>query len=204
MRDAPVVRRRTVLAVLGGIVLGIAIALVAVAIWLPGPRAALPIASVSPSEAALATPGPSRSPVGLPDPKRTPGSTNPNVTPDNIATTICRSGWTTTVRPPSAYTSALKLAQIVEYGYADRSPSHYEEDHLVPLELGGAPRDPANLWPEPNDIVLPDGTEVGSNAKDHLENALNARVCARTIQLGDAQRLIAGDWIAAWLAAGKP
>ncbi len=39
----------------------------------------------------------------------------------------------------------------IEYGYADRNPAHYQEDHLVPLELGGAPRDPRNLWPQPND-----------------------------------------------------
>jgi hypothetical protein len=151
--------------------------------------------------AASSTP---RSPVGLPDPQRTPGSINPNVTPETLATTICKSGWTATIRPPSAYTGALKLAQIVEYGYADRSPSHYQEDHLVPLELGGAPRDPANLWPEPNDIVLPDGTKVGSDAKDHLEDYLHATVCAGTLPLGDAQRLIAGDWIAAWTNAGRP
>jgi hypothetical protein len=142
--------------------------------------------------------------AGLPDPKRTPGSVNPNVAPDNLATTICKRGWTATVRPPAAYTSALKLAQIIEYGYADRSPSHYQEDHLVALELGGAPRDPANLWPEPNDITLPDGTAVGSDAKDHLEDALHRRVCAGTMALGDAQRLIAGDWIAAWIDAGRP
>jgi hypothetical protein len=204
VRDAPVARRRTVLAVLGGIVLGITIALIAVALWLPGPRAAIPTGSTGPSDAVADSPAASRSAVGLPDPKRTPGSINPNVTPDNLATTICKRGWTATVRPPSAYTSALKLAQIVEYGYADRSPSHYEEDHLVPLELGGAPRDPANLWPEPNEIVLADGTGVGSDAKDHLENALNHEVCAGSVALSDAQRLIAGDWIVAWIAAGKP
>jgi hypothetical protein len=145
-----------------------------------------------------------RSPVGLPDPKRTPGSINPNVTQDNLASTICLSGWTATIRPPSAYTNALKLAQILEYGYADRAPSDYEEDHLVPLELGGAPRDPANLWPEPNKIDLPDGTHVGSDAKDHLENYLHRAVCAGSTSLGDAQRLIAGDWIAAWSDAGRP
>jgi hypothetical protein len=150
------------------------------------------------------TPAATRSPLGLPDPKRTPGSINPNVTQDNLVTTICKSGWTSTIRPPSAYTGALKLAQIVEYGYADRSPSHYQEDHLVPLELGGAPRDPANLWPQPNDIVLSDGTQVGSDAKDHLENDLNAAVCTGTMSLGDAQRLIAGDWIVAWIDIGKP
>ena len=98
----------------------------------------------------------------------------------------------------------MKLVQIIEYGYADRSPSHYQEDHLVPLELGGAPRDPRNLWPEPNDIVLPDGTKVGSDAKDNLEDSLHQAVCGGTLALGDAQRLIAGDWIAAWEAAGEP
>jgi len=121
-----------------------------------------------------------------------------------VARTICTKGWTATVRPPSAYTSALKLAQIVEYGYADRTPSHYQEDHLVPLELGGATRDPANLWPEPNEIVLPDGTKIGSDVKDHLENSLHGAVCAGAMPLGDAQRLIAGDWIAAWIARGRP
>jgi hypothetical protein len=123
---------------------------------------------------------------------------------ENLRTTICLSGWTTKIRPPSAYTSALKLVQIVEYGYADRSPSHYQEDHLVPLELGGAPRDPANLWPEPNAVVLPDGTQIGSGAKDHLEDYLHRAVCAGSMALGDAQRLIAGDWIAAWESAGAP
>jgi len=92
----------------------------------------------------------------------------------------------------------------VEYGYSDRSPSHYQEDHLVPLELGGAPRDPRNLWPEPNDVVLPDGTLIGSDAKDNLEDYLNRAVCSGAMALGDAQRLIAGDWIAAWEAAGEP
>jgi hypothetical protein len=197
--------RRNLWPVLGGVVIGIVVALIAVAIWLPGPRAALPTGSALASSAiANATPAPTRTPVGLPDPKRTPGSINPNVTPDNLATTVCKSGWTATVRPPSAYTSALKLAQIVEYGYTDRAPSHYREDHLVPLEVGGAPRDPANLWPEPNNITLPDGTAVGADAKDHLEDELHRRVCAGTMALGDAQRLIAGDWIAAWIASGRP
>jgi hypothetical protein len=204
VRDASLIRSRTLWAVLGGVGLGIVIALVAVALWLPGPRAAIPAAPSATASFGAPAPSVARSPVGLPDPKRTPGSINPSVTPDNLATTICTSGWTATIRPPNAYTSALKLAQIVEYGYADRSPSHYQEDHLVPLELGGAPRDPANLWPEPNEIILADGTKVGSDAKDNLENYLRGRVCAGAMPLGDAQRLIAGDWIAAWTDAGRP
>ena len=203
MRDAPVGRSRTVWTALGGVVLGIVLPLAAVAAWLPGPRSALPIESPAGSAASSTAGSGTRSTVGLPDPGRTPGSVNPNVTSDNLATTICWSGWTATIRPPSAYTSALKLVQMVEYGYVDHLPSHYQEDHLVPLELGGAPRDPRNLWPEPNDIELPDGTAVGSDAKDNLEDDLHRRVCAGTMPLGDAQRLIAGDWIAAWIDAGR-
>jgi len=33
------------------------------------------------------------------------------------------------------------------YGFID-SPGNYELDHLIPLELGGAPEDVKNLWPE--------------------------------------------------------
>jgi hypothetical protein len=142
--------------------------------------------------------------AGLPDPVRTPGSINPNVTQGNISTTICTSGWTATIRPPSAYTTALKVVQIEQYGYADKKLADYEEDHLVPLELGGAPRDPANLWPQPRVIALGDGTPVGAEAKDHLENGLKRAVCSGSMLLADAQRLIAGDWVAAWVAAGRP
>src|SRR5436190_23881636 len=76
----------------------------------------------------------------LPDPSCQPGTYNPDVTQSTIDTTICVSGWTATVRPPSSYTTALKVKQIAEYGYSDTSTADYEEDHLVPLELGGAPK----------------------------------------------------------------
>jgi hypothetical protein len=185
--------------------LALLVAVVAIAAWLPGPRATIPVASPpAASGGSPSIPAPTRTSIGLPDPGLTPGSVNPNVTQENLDSTVCLRGWTATVRPPSAYTSALKLAQIVEYGYADRSPSHYQEDHLVPLEVGGAPRDPRNLWPQPNEVHLPDGTVVGSAAKDGLEDYLHAAVCARAIPLADAQRAAAGDWIAAWEAAGRP
>lgn len=142
--------------------------------------------------------------IGLPDHERTPGAINAAATQDNLATTVCKPGWAKSVRPPSAYTSALKIAQLFEYGYADRDPKHYQEDHLVPLELGGAPRDPRNLWPQPNVAILADGTEVGSQEKDDLEDELHARVCAGTVSLDETQRAMARDWIAAWEAAGRP
>jgi hypothetical protein len=46
------------------------------------------------------------------------------VTQANIATTICVRGYTANVRPPAAFTGALKRLQIAQYGYADTDPSH--------------------------------------------------------------------------------
>jgi hypothetical protein len=116
----------------------------------------------------------------LPDPVRTPGAVNPGVTQARIDETICRRGWTRTVRPPERYTEALKRRQIREYGYHDRRLGDYEEDHLIPLELGGAP----GGW--------------GSYRKDRLENRLRRLVCAGRLPLATARRAIARNWIAAY------
>jgi hypothetical protein len=91
---------------------------------------------------------------GLPDPVCTPGAADPRVTQDNLQTTICVSGYTTRVRPSTSYTNALKRTQITEYGYTDTNLADYEEDHLIPLELGGHPSDPRNLWPEPWAVLI--------------------------------------------------
>jgi hypothetical protein len=135
----------------------------------------------------------------LPDPACTPGALNPDVTQDTIDSTICVSGWTATVRPPVSYTNALKVQQIAEYGYSDTSTSDYEEDHFIPLELGGAPRDPANLWPEPR---YDTGTGYTSADKDAVENKLKTAVCDGTVQLADAQNAIATDWTTALQTLG--
>ena len=108
---------------------------------------------------------------------RTPGVLNPDVTQTNIATTICVSGWTKTIRPATGYTNELKLRQMRAYGVGG-SPTQYQEDHLISLELGGHPTDPRNLWPEPYPRAA---------AVDRIENDLNARVCAGELSLGSAQ-----------------
>jgi hypothetical protein len=124
----------------------------------------------------------------LPDVRCTPGATNPAVTAADLGSTICRSGWTRTVRPPESVTRREKRASLAAYGDAG-PPSDFEYDHLIPLELGGAPNDPRNLWPEPGER---------NNPKDALENRLKALVCAGTLPLGRAQRLIARDWVSAY------
>ena len=84
--------------------------------------------------------GPAWSQNSLPDPAATPGSINPDVTQDNIGETICARGWTRMVRPTFEYTEAIKRRLVRDSGYLDDRLSHYELDHVVPLELGGAPR----------------------------------------------------------------
>ena len=108
----------------------------------------------------------------------TPGVLNPAVTQATIATTICRRGWTRTVRPAVDYTNALKLRQLRQYGLRG-PPSSYQEDHLISLELGGNPVDSRNLWPEPY---------PRASAVDQIENDLNHRVCTGSLTLADAQR----------------
>lgn len=120
-----------------------------------------------------------------PDPRCTPGSLNPQVTQATIARTICRSGWTSTVRPPVSVTEPEKRASIAAYG--DHGPTGgYEYDHFVPLELGGATNDPRNLWPEPG---------ASPNPKDGVEDELNHRVCDGRVSLAGAQRAIVTNWI---------
>jgi hypothetical protein len=126
----------------------------------------------------------------LPDRALTPGVINPAVTQDDIQSTICVRGWTRTIRPPERYTYRLKREQIREYGYADHRLGHYEEDHLIPLDLGGAPRDPRNLWPEPR--YPTDGWSA--DRKDELEAVLVRLVCSGSVPLEEARQAIARDW----------
>ncbi len=70
------------------------------------------------------------------DPRRTPGVLNPDVTQANIRSTICKRGWTSTIRPPVSYTDALKRKQMRQYGEIGPM-SAYQEDHLISLEMGG-------------------------------------------------------------------
>jgi hypothetical protein len=114
----------------------------------------------------------------LASPTRTPGVLNPDVTQANIRSTVCRHGWTDTIRPPVSFTNALKAKQMRQY----REPgslSDYQEDHLISLELGGSPTDPRNLWPEP----YPRASDM-----DQTENELNAEVCSGQLTLAQAQQ----------------
>ncbi len=131
----------------------------------------------------------------LPDSTCTPGAINPAVSPATESTTVCKSGWTSTVRPPSSYTDALKRTGIAAYGYADKRLGDYEEDHLVPLEIGGSPTNPQNLWPEPL---------TSARQKDQVENAAGSAVCSGKMSLTTAQRGFMTNWVLLGRVLGVP
>ena len=111
----------------------------------------------------------------------TPGALNSAVTQATIASTICAPGWAASVAPSAAYLAALKGKQLRRY-HAPGKPASYAEDHLIPIELGGAASDPKNLWPQPRARVRADSL---------VADALAREVCAGTLPLARAQKVIA-------------
>jgi hypothetical protein len=131
----------------------------------------------------------------LPDPSCTPGAINPKVTQADIASTICRSGYTSDIRPPANITDREKRANAASYGYT-ATLHDAEYDHLISLELGGDPNDSRNLWVEPPSPGHRSGSGP-NNPKDQVENVLHAAVCSGKATLAAAQQAIATDWTTA-------
>lgn len=118
----------------------------------------------------------------LPDPALTPGS----VSTTDVAV-VCRAGFARTQRPPYDFAwRQLRIRVFSSYGIPHELWRSYTEDHLVPLELGGAGADPKNLWPQPR---------REAQLKDRVEDALHRAVCiTRQLPLARAQREIMHDW----------
>ena len=150
-----------------------------------------PLQPVSPPTTQATASASTSSPVSSQDVCHPSGVTycvlNPAVTQATIRQTICVSGWTKTIRPPVTYTDNLKRQQMQAEGLG-ASTGSYEEDHRMPLELGGAPRDPMNLSPE---------FGTSPNAKDRDEDADRQAVCSGRLTLAAAQQQIL-SWLGPW------
>lgn len=110
-------------------------------------------------------------------------SLNPDVTQATIKQTICVSGWTNTIRPSSSYTSKLKARELkagIKLGIytPDATMAMFVLDHDVPLQVGGAPKDPKNLHLQ----FKADGL-----LKDKIEALVRRRVCSGRITLAQGQ-----------------
>jgi hypothetical protein len=179
----------------GAIVFAILIGLFVVGIRSIGAVPALQHVKSAPSGASGASPT-CREHDGLPDSICTPGAASADVSQSSLESTICVSSYTARgirsdgrpVRPPESFTEPFKVSGIAAYGYPDKSIGDYEEDHLIPLELGGDGWNLSNLWPEPRY-----GIHTAAE-KDQVENELHRLVCAGTISLSAAQRATAANW----------
>ena len=129
----------------------------------------------------------------IPDHTRTPGAINPHVTQDNAALTVCVAGWTRTIRPTSSYTSRLK-AQQMRTLHLPGGARDYEEDHLVPLCVGGHPTDHRNLWPQPR------RGQWSAKIKDQLEASVCRAVCRGAMTLEEGRAIfLHPDWTREYL-----
>jgi hypothetical protein len=151
-----------------------------VAYWAMFRRAA----SVETAEVRVVHPPPTTDAAFLPRPTLTPGATLRVTRVD-----ICVRGYSRRVRDVP---EGVKRSVYRAYGIFRHAPGEYEVDHLISLELGGS-NSARNLWPE-SYRTKPWNARV----KDRLENELHRRVCTGELDLGTAQRQIAGNWIQAY------
>jgi hypothetical protein len=91
-----------------------------------------------------------------------------------------------------AVSVALQRRVFEEYGIAGADPRAYEVDYLVTPALGGAD-DIHNLWPHSYSATV-----WNAQVKDALEDRLRDMVCDGSLDLTEAQREIAANWIAAY------
>lgn len=117
---------------------------------------------------------------------------NPDVRQNTIDATICVSGYTRTVRPSTSYTNSVKRMLLRKSGVNEDRMSKYELDHIVPLALGGHPRNLDNLA-----LQARDGSN-GAHRKDRLEVKLQFLVCTGQVPLHLAQDTIFQDWQGAY------
>ena len=91
-----------------------------------------------------------------------------------------------------AVPAAVRQKVFEEYGIRGADPRAYEVDYLVTPALGGAD-DIHNLWPHSYAATV-----WNARVKDALEERLRNMVCGGSLDLGEAQREIASNWIAAY------
>ena len=87
--------------------------------------------------------------------------------------------------------ASIQRMVFEEYGLGNAQPRAYEVDYLVTPALGGSD-DIRNLWPHSYSGLW------NARVKDALEDRLRDMVCHGSLDLADAQREIAGNWIEAY------
>lgn len=114
---------------------------------------------------------------------------NPDVAQGTIQETICRPGYTHSVRPATSFTNKIKRRLMREEGIRESDTSEWALDHILALTLGGHPRQLANLQ------LL---TQHDNSRKSRIEVKLTCFVCTGQMSLEQAQTEVVADWRAAY------
>ncbi|MBV9197310.1 MAG: hypothetical protein JO168_24510 [Solirubrobacterales bacterium] len=120
------------------------------------------------------------------DPDCAPGELDPAVTV-NTAHTICNHAWvaaTSKLEPPA--TTLDKL--LIEYQLPG-SPGMFAIARVIPVEDGGSPTSPMNLYPLPLDGY--GGQATRAVVADELRN----EICSHRITVTQAAKTLEGDWL---------
>jgi hypothetical protein len=124
-----------------------------------------------------------KKPSHLPNPKLTPGATI-DVTKDDL----CDHKYEDL---DESVPVTVKDQAFKRYGIRMGGPELYNIDHLIPVRLGGS-NAIKNLWPQPL------SGEWNYSTKNKLERQMYRLVCRGELDLKDAQREIASDWVSAY------
>ena len=114
---------------------------------------------------------------------------NPDVRPDTIQQTICRPGYSATVRPSVSYTNPIKFRMMDREGLPREGAKDWALDHRLAIGLGGHPRQLDNLQ------LL---TRSENGRKSRIEAKMICYVCKGVMPLDQAQVEVWEDWRAAY------
>lgn len=121
--------------------------------------------------------------VSKPNSKLTPGVSNPVLTRDVICSPRFRT------KHYRKVTQKMHRQVWKAYGMNwSKDHSCCEDDHLIPIELGGSNKN-ANRWPQP---------WSQAKQKDKVENYLHREVCSDHMTLQEAQQIITSDWFSVY------
>lgn len=120
----------------------------------------------------------------------TPGAVRDDIDPDHLEWTVCKPGWSDSVRPPTVETNRMKTAAMRAYGVPEELRPVTELDHKVPESLGGASH-ALNVWPQVSDKP----GKGFHNTKDEVESRVHSWVCQHRGRWADTVRAFATNWV---------
>jgi hypothetical protein len=119
----------------------------------------------------------------------TPGDVFPDVTAEQLS----QIGYSKKARHVSF---RLRQQVFAEYRIPFAARNDYEVDHLVSLAIGGS-NSIRNLWLEPLRLSE-NGYDLGAVTKDRLEDKLHWLVVSGQLEVKEAQKAIAENWVDAY------